>query len=138
MSLDFATMDSKQHAHIPYVVILVRALEDWKKAVSWHLLRKHTSYVLQQQHNGQPPKTSAEKQEFKKGILAMKNKQDEENFDEAESQAYRAWTESIVCTLFALIKPSDAIHRSHPTSAPSSEASQHHLLITVTPRSTAS
>jgi NEDD8-activating enzyme E1 regulatory subunit len=33
MSLDFAKMDSEEHAHIPYVVILVRALEDWKKAV---------------------------------------------------------------------------------------------------------
>lgn len=35
MSLDFTKMDSEEHAHIPYVVILVRALEDWKKSVSW-------------------------------------------------------------------------------------------------------
>lgn len=41
---------------------------------------------------------------FKKSILDMKVKVDEENFDEAESQAYRCWTEtsvpSDIATLF--------------------------------------
>ncbi|KDQ55457.1 hypothetical protein JAAARDRAFT_71311 [Jaapia argillacea MUCL 33604] len=77
LSLDFDNMDPTEHAHIPYVVILVRAIEDWKKS-----------------HGGQPPKTYAEKKEFKKGLLSMKKKVDEENFDEAEAQAYRAWTET--------------------------------------------
>jgi len=52
------------------------------------------------QHGGNPPKTYAEKQEFKKAILAMKVKQDEENFDEAEGQAYRCWSEGKVYRLF--------------------------------------
>ncbi|GLB41190.1 putative regulatory subunit of the dimeric UBA3-ULA1 E1 enzyme [Lyophyllum shimeji] len=73
LSLDFANMDPTEHGHVPYVVILVRALEDWKNA-----------------HEGKPPQTSAEKKAFKESILAMKIKMDEENFDEAESQAYRA------------------------------------------------
>jgi hypothetical protein len=34
LSLDFANMDPTEHTHIPYVVILVRALEDWKQSVS--------------------------------------------------------------------------------------------------------
>jgi hypothetical protein len=51
------------------------------------------------QHDGNPPKTYAERQEFKKSILAMKVKSDEENFDEAETQAYRCWTETKVCQL---------------------------------------
>lgn len=34
MSLDFANMDPTDHGHIPYVVILVRAMEDWKSSVS--------------------------------------------------------------------------------------------------------
>ena len=34
MSMDFENMDVTDHGHIPYVVILVRVLEDWKKAVS--------------------------------------------------------------------------------------------------------
>ncbi|KAF9235937.1 hypothetical protein BU15DRAFT_64390 [Melanogaster broomeanus] len=79
LSLDFESMDPTEHGHIPYVVILVRVLEDWK-----------------QSHDGNPPKTYAERQEFKKSILAMKVKSDEENFEEAEAQAYRCWTETKV------------------------------------------
>ena len=48
------------------------------------------------QHDGNPPKTPTERQEFKKQILAKKVKSDEENFDEAEAQAYRCWTETKV------------------------------------------
>jgi amyloid beta precursor protein binding protein 1 len=33
VSLDFAGMDPTDHGHIPYVVILVRAMQDWKNAV---------------------------------------------------------------------------------------------------------
>ncbi|KIY50216.1 hypothetical protein FISHEDRAFT_39656 [Fistulina hepatica ATCC 64428] len=76
-SLDFDAMDSTDHAHIPYVVILVRALADWKAA-----------------HGGAAPKTYTEKNEFKAILRTMKKKFDEENFDEAEAQAYRCWTDS--------------------------------------------
>ena len=34
MSIDFENMDITDHGHIPYVVILVRVLGEWKKAVS--------------------------------------------------------------------------------------------------------
>jgi amyloid beta precursor protein binding protein 1 len=34
LSLDFDNMDPTEHTHIPYVVILVHALEDWKQSVS--------------------------------------------------------------------------------------------------------
>ncbi|KAG9311294.1 hypothetical protein JVU11DRAFT_8382 [Chiua virens] len=70
-------MDPTDHGHIPYVVILVRVLEDWRAS-----------------HDGKSPQTSTERQAFKKRILAMKIKPDEENFDEAEAQAYRCWTET--------------------------------------------
>lgn len=33
LSLDLPNMDQTEHAHIPYVVLLVRALEDWKSSV---------------------------------------------------------------------------------------------------------
>ncbi|KAF9497006.1 hypothetical protein BDN71DRAFT_1388313 [Pleurotus eryngii] len=78
-SLDFKSMDPTEHSHIPYVVILVKALEDWKAG-----------------HGGLPPQTYPEKQEFKKSIVSMKIKPDEENFDEAESQAYKCWTSTTV------------------------------------------
>ncbi|EJD48980.1 hypothetical protein AURDEDRAFT_112722 [Auricularia subglabra TFB-10046 SS5] len=74
-SLDFANMDPVDHSHVPYVVILVRALEDWKAA-----------------HSGNIPKTFEEKKQFKHQILDMRRKPDEENFEEAEAQAYRIWS----------------------------------------------
>ncbi|KAG2033554.1 hypothetical protein BDR03DRAFT_925430 [Suillus americanus] len=79
LSLEFDKMDSTEHGHTPYVVILVRALEDWKKS-----------------HGGSLPKSYEQRQQFKKGVLALKVKGDEENFDEAEAQAYRCWTETKV------------------------------------------
>ena len=43
LSLDLENMDPTDHGHLPYVVLLVRALEDWKKSVcgvnSFHLTR---------------------------------------------------------------------------------------------------
>ncbi|KAF9552843.1 hypothetical protein CPC08DRAFT_698258 [Agrocybe pediades] len=79
MGLDFENMDVTDHGHVPYVIVLVRLLEEWKKT-----------------HGGSPPSTYPEKQEFKKTILAMRKKADEENFEEAEAQAYRVWTPSNV------------------------------------------
>ncbi|KAH9048046.1 hypothetical protein EDB84DRAFT_1557192 [Lactarius hengduanensis] len=78
-ALDFDAMDTTDHGHIPYVYILVRALDDWKAA-----------------HNGLPPQTHAEKQEFKSILNAQMRTPDEENFEEAVAQAYRAWTPSVV------------------------------------------
>ncbi|KAF8624617.1 hypothetical protein AX15_005772 [Amanita polypyramis BW_CC] len=77
LSLDLENMDITDHGHIPYVVILVRALEEWKK-----------------NHNGLLPRTYADKQSFKKQIPGMKRRFEEENIDEAEAQAYRCWTSS--------------------------------------------
>ena len=51
------------------------------------------------QHDGNLPKTPAEKKEFKSNILAMRVKPDEENFEEAEAQAWRVWSEPAVSRL---------------------------------------
>ncbi|KAL1939295.1 hypothetical protein VTO73DRAFT_10098 [Trametes versicolor] len=77
--LDLGAMDQTDHGHIPFVVILVRQVDEWRKS-----------------HGGELPKTMAEKKEFKKGILALKVKSDEENFDEAEAQAWRVWSEPAI------------------------------------------
>jgi len=45
-SIDFENMDVTDHGHIPYVVILVRVLEDWKRAVSICTLSWITSSEL--------------------------------------------------------------------------------------------
>jgi len=79
LSLDFDALDVTDHGHVPYVHILVRVLHDWR-----------------QSHGGQAPKTAEEKKAFKALISAMRKKSDEENFDEAEAQAYKCWTETVV------------------------------------------
>ena len=48
------------------------------------------------QHDGNLPKTMPEKREFKANIVKMKIKPDEENFEEAEAQAWRVWSEPAV------------------------------------------
>ncbi|KAM5543775.1 hypothetical protein V8D89_002392 [Ganoderma adspersum] len=77
--LDLQNMDPTAHSHIPFVVILVRATDDWRNS-----------------HNNSLPRTPAEKKEFKKNILSMRIKADEENFEEAEAQAWRVWSEPAV------------------------------------------
>jgi hypothetical protein len=45
-ALDFDSMDTTDHGHIPYVYILVRALDDWRAAVRHpHLLHPHASQL---------------------------------------------------------------------------------------------
>lgn len=44
------------------------------------------------------PQTYAEKQAFKAAVAARKVKLDEENFEEAEAQAFRLWSEKPVRT----------------------------------------
>ncbi|KAG5650239.1 hypothetical protein H0H81_000203 [Sphagnurus paluster] len=101
LSLDFTKMDPTDHGHIPYVIILVRALEDWKNS-----------------HQGKPPQTYAEKKEFKAGVLAMKIKADEENFDEAESQAYRCWADTGVPSDIAALFQDPQLAALKPASPP--------------------
>jgi amyloid beta precursor protein binding protein 1 len=90
-------MDTTDHGHIPYVYILVRVLDDWKATVchpfsSYGHRLPHYAYT---QHDGLPPQTYAEKQEFKSLLNAQKRTPDEENFEEAVAQAYRAWTPTV-------------------------------------------
>ncbi|ODN77962.1 hypothetical protein L202_05055 [Cryptococcus amylolentus CBS 6039] len=78
-SLQLADMDTLEHSHIPWVVLLVRAASIWKE-----------------NHGGKLPDTSEEKAEFKEQIKAEKVKSDEENYDEALGQAYKVWQKSEV------------------------------------------
>ncbi|OSD07684.1 hypothetical protein PYCCODRAFT_1380781 [Trametes coccinea BRFM310] len=113
-SLDLQDMDPTNHGHIPFVVILVKLVDEWR-----------------QSHDGNLPKTAAEKKEFKSKILALKIKPDEENFDEAEAQAWRVWSEpavpSDVQALFAL-PPLPSTSNAH---TPEKHATFHALLDTL-------
>jgi len=83
-------MDSMDYSHISWVVLLVRATSLWKEAVSYLEL----GLTADIQHDGRVPETSDEKAEFRKLLRSWYRKGDEENLDEALSQAYRAWSSS--------------------------------------------
>ncbi|PKK76763.1 NEDD8-activating enzyme E1 regulatory subunit-like protein [Rhizophagus irregularis] len=72
-TFNFETLDSMDHAHVPYVVILLKYLKQWK-----------------QDHDGKLPSTSAERNEFKQLVQSGRRNVDEENFDEALASVWKA------------------------------------------------
>lgn len=75
--LDFETehLDSLEHSHIPYVVIVIKALHKWKA-----------------DHDSQLPKTFQEKDEFKNMIKGMARDYSAElNFIEAVDKCFKAF-----------------------------------------------
>ncbi|KAJ9109758.1 hypothetical protein QFC19_001988 [Naganishia cerealis] len=71
IGLDMESMDSMEHSHIPYVILLVRAMERFKTA-------------------GHVEVTYDNLDAFKETLLMERRALDEENFEEAESQAFRS------------------------------------------------
>ncbi len=73
--IDLSSLDNHVHGHVPFVIVLVKAMEKW-------LLPDESG------SKKQPPKTNAEKQEFKKLIESMsRNYSMELNFQEAVNKA---------------------------------------------------
>jgi NEDD8-activating enzyme E1 regulatory subunit len=84
------------------------------------------------QHDGQPPKSAEEKKDFKTMISNMAFKADEENFEEAVAQAYRAWTETTVPSeIRDLFERSSAILDDLPSMQSSPNAQFYRLLWTL-------
>ena len=73
MSFDFDKMEEIKHKHIPYVIILIQALEKYKL-----------------DNSGKLPSNTIEKNKFKEIIKSFKKIQDEENFNEALNYYYFA------------------------------------------------
>eukprot|EP00929_Paragymnodinium_shiwhaense_P095478 TRINITY_DN5663_c0_g1_i1.p1 TRINITY_DN5663_c0_g1~~TRINITY_DN5663_c0_g1_i1.p1 ORF type:complete len:525 (+),score=118.66 TRINITY_DN5663_c0_g1_i1:145-1719(+) len=74
-SIDFASLSDIDHAHVPYVVILIQALD---------VFRKETA--------GKPiPQNKEDKDRFKDILQRMKRQPEEQNFQEALDNAYKAW-----------------------------------------------
>lgn len=74
-SIDLDDLDDTDHAHVPYVVILIKALENWKS-----------------NHQNLPPQTYTQKKEFKTEYVQALSRDimNEVNFEEASSNAWRA------------------------------------------------
>ncbi|KAI9570967.1 hypothetical protein HD554DRAFT_2017835 [Boletus coccyginus] len=101
LALDFDALDPIEY---PYVVILIRVLEEWMKSLLpfprfFSCVPSSTRADISTTDSHSKRTTSG-----KKLIRAKKIKSDEEKFDEAEAQAYRCWTEtkipSEITTLF--------------------------------------
>lgn len=81
-SIDFASLNSHDYAHIPAIVILLQALQAWKDS-----------------HDGALPRNYEEKNQFRKSIHAMKrggSGADHENFEEAVDMVMKAVKPTVV------------------------------------------
>ncbi|CAE8723298.1 unnamed protein product, partial [Polarella glacialis] len=74
-SIDIDTLDDTQHAHVPYVVILMSALDIFRRETPGKSL----------------PSNKEEKDRFKQIIAQMQRNNQEGNFEEALANAYKAW-----------------------------------------------
>ncbi|KAL8873090.1 MAG: hypothetical protein Q9174_001378, partial [Haloplaca sp. 1 TL-2023] len=76
-TVDLDALSDHDHGHVPYLLLLLRFLEDWKKL-----------------HGGEPPKDYKEKKEFKSLIESKARTGNaeggEENFDEAAASVLKS------------------------------------------------
>ena len=86
-TFDLASLDDMAHAHVPYVVLLVKLLDMWKG-----------------QHNGQLPASFADKTAFKATIkAASRNYFNEMNFQEAFNNSYLSYADDTPETTLAIL-----------------------------------
>ena len=80
-TLDLDEMDDFEHGHVPYILILLKFLDQWKQTVasSRNVLMKHVS-----------PPTMKDRKALNELLLKEKRNIDEENFDEAIAASFRA------------------------------------------------
>jgi NEDD8-activating enzyme E1 regulatory subunit len=78
-SIDIESIENHQHGHIPYPIILLHAMREWRAS-----------------HNGRIPASFADKQDFQQLIKEKRRDESEINFDEAVQNAYLAYTEQTI------------------------------------------
>ena len=92
-NFSFQELDSQAHGNVPFGIILLKIVQEWKKEF------------------GKLPMTRDDKTEFKARISKLKSMftSDSENFEEASSFAYRAWTPTTIsCQIVKLMNDSKA------------------------------
>ncbi|KAK4057494.1 hypothetical protein OIO90_001563 [Microbotryomycetes sp. JL221] len=80
-SIDYSTLDNADFSHVPAIIVLVKAMEQWKL-----------------DHSGQTPQNMTERREFISQLTALKRKSDDENIDEAVALYRRAGTRPSIPT----------------------------------------
>jgi amyloid beta precursor protein binding protein 1 len=93
-SIDLKSMEDNVHGHVPFVIILFKAMEKWLRNDDATSTSASASASDQKEHQyRQLPKTFSEKQEFKKMIQSMsRNYYMELNFQEAVDNASLVYT----------------------------------------------
>lgn len=82
--------DTKDHSHVPFVLILLQALEKWRGTVSAPF---NPDPALRPRY----PETFQEKEDFRKLVKGMaKNLNNEINFEEAIREAHLTWVDGRV------------------------------------------
>lgn len=82
--------DTKNHSHVPFVVILLQALDKWRLSVGAPV----SSDVDASTSKPRYPASFAEKEDFRKIVRGMaKNINNEINFEEALREAHLTWGE---------------------------------------------
>ena len=99
-SFDLTSMDSTDHSHTPYIIILLKAINDWRAS-----------------HGGQLPSTRPEKEEFKSIVIRGSRNAQEENFNEAYRAAHKAFVKSTVpSSVSNILKDSNATNITSTSS----------------------
>ena len=105
-SIDLQSMTSKQHKHVPYLVLMHKLLNSWK-----------------QKNNGEVPEAYNQKKEFGKFVMECRLKdengvfEDEENFSEAVSKVNTAFLRLNLSNIEKIINDPSVMEVS-PTSKP--------------------
>lgn len=71
-TIDLDQLDQTDHGHVPFVVILLKYVKEWKL-----------------QHDNQPPASYSERNQLKENIRKGMRTVDEENFEEALANVWR-------------------------------------------------
>jgi amyloid beta precursor protein binding protein 1 len=80
-SFDLDSMNSTEHSHTPYVVLLLKYLKQWKETVS--IMKFSECTDLLSQHDGKLPSNYSEKNAFRDIVIKGSRKAESENFNEA-------------------------------------------------------
>mmetsp|Transcript_22553 Transcript_22553/g.33400 ORF Transcript_22553/g.33400 Transcript_22553/m.33400 type:complete len:623 (+) Transcript_22553:138-2006(+) len=90
-SINLESLESHEHNHVPYVIILLKAMDLWRKQVA--MASETGTGIGKEEANTRLPKTFAEKNEFRKVLASMaRNMNQELNFIEADKNYYMAYT----------------------------------------------
>ena len=105
-SIDLEALDSTTHSHVPFIVLLMKSAQTWRDA-----------------HNGELPKSYAEKKQFKEMLrqgIRINDKgkpMEEENFDEAIKSVNTALVPTSIPSSLATLFNSSSCTNLTPQSA---------------------